>query len=280
MTGPLGGRVVALAEGRQLEELAALLEGQGATVLRCPMLSILDAPDARPVESWLDELIAGRFALVVLMTGEAVRRLAGFAERSGRREAYVQALGRTRTLTRGPKPGQALRELGLTPTRVAKAPTTEGVLASLAEESLAGVTVGVTLYGADNPALVTALRQAGADVRPVLSYVYAPAADDERVAELIAGMEQGKVDAVVFTSSPQVERVWEVAGQRGLDDALRRGLERTRVAAVGPVVADGLRARGAPVHICPEQGFVMKNLVRMIVRALGGMNRPGDGRES
>jgi uroporphyrinogen-III synthase len=262
--------VIALAEGRQLEELVALLEARAASVLRCPMLSILDAPDAGPVEAWLDELIAGRFALLVLMTGEAVRRLAGFAQRGGRREAFVQALGRMRTLTRGPKPGQALRELGLAPTRVARAPTTEGVIASLAEESLAGATVGVTLYGADNPALLDALRQAGATPRPVLPYIYAPAADDERVVDLIARMEQGRVDAVVFTSSPQVERVYEVAGRHGLEEALRKGLERTRVAAVGPVVADGLRGRGAPVHICPEQGFVMKNLVQKIVRDLGG----------
>jgi len=39
------------------------------------------------------------------MTGEAVRRLRGFAERAGLRDAYVTALGQTHTLTRGPKPG-------------------------------------------------------------------------------------------------------------------------------------------------------------------------------
>jgi uroporphyrinogen-III synthase len=72
----------------------------------------------------------------------------------------------------------------------------------------------------------------------------------------------------VFTSSPQVDRLFEVAHERGLEALLRQGLERTRVAAVGPVVAENLRQRGAPVHICPEQGFVMKNLVRLIERAL------------
>ena len=40
MTQPLAGRTVALAEGRQLEELAQLLEKEGATTLRCPMVSI------------------------------------------------------------------------------------------------------------------------------------------------------------------------------------------------------------------------------------------------
>jgi uroporphyrinogen-III synthase len=61
-----------------------------------------------------------------------------------------------------------------------------------------------------------------------------------------------------------------VAERRGLTAALGEGLARTRVAAVGPVVADALRRRGAPVHVCPEQGFVMKNLVRQLVRDLTG----------
>jgi uroporphyrinogen-III synthase len=272
MTLPLAGRTAALAEGRQLEELAALLEAEGATTLRCPLLSILDAPEPAPVLAWIDELIAGQLDRVVLMTGEAVRRLVAFAERAGRRDAFVQALGRVWTLTRGPKPVQALKELGLKPARVAAAPTTEGVIAALREEDLTGKVVGLTLYGSDNPALEGFLRSAGAVVRTVLPYVYAPAADDERVAGLIGRLEQGGVDLIVFTSSPQVDRLCEVAKGRGLEEALRRGLGRARVAAVGPVVANHLRELGIRVDVCPEQGWVMKNLVRQIVRAVDGAN--------
>jgi uroporphyrinogen-III synthase len=73
---------------------------------------------------------------------------------------------------------------------------------------------------------------------------------------------------LVFTSSPQVERLWEVAKKRGAEAALARGLARTKVAAVGPLVADRLREFGARVDVCPEQGWVMKNLVRQIARAM------------
>src|SRR5438105_2053581 len=165
MTLPLQGRTVALAEGRQLEELAQMLEKEGATALRCPMVSILDAPDAAPVVAWLRELIAGRFDLVILFTGEGLRRLLGFAEREGLRDAVIAALGRTRTLTRGPKPVRALKEVGLAPTLVAEAPTTEGVLATLRQEPLQGRTVGVQLYNESNPPLTAFLTQAGAAVR-------------------------------------------------------------------------------------------------------------------
>jgi uroporphyrinogen-III synthase len=269
MSRPLEGLTVALAESRQLEELAQLLEKEGATTLRCPMVSILDAPDPAPVLAWIGELIAGRFSLVVLMTGEALRRLLGFAERAGLRAEMVAALGRTQTLTRGPKPVRALKEIGLTPTKVAQVPTTEGVIATLRQESLSGQTVGVTLFAEPNPALVDFLTSAGAQPRTVMPYVYAPHSDDERVVDLITRLARGEVHVLVFTSSPQVERVYEVAKKRGLEETLREGLMRTCVAAVGPVVADDLRRHGAPVHICPEQGFVMKNLVLHIKRELG-----------
>src|SRR5215218_9969332 len=92
MSLPLEGKTIALAEGRQLEDLAKLLEKEGATPFRCPMLSILDAPDAKPINAWLRELAAGKFDIVVLLTGEGLRRLIGFAERAKIKDEVVAAL--------------------------------------------------------------------------------------------------------------------------------------------------------------------------------------------
>jgi uroporphyrinogen-III synthase len=101
----------------------------------------------------------------------------------------------------------------------------------------------------------------------VLPYVYAPAADADRVADLIEGLTRGAIDVLLFTSAPQVDRLFEVAVSRGLEPALRQGLQRTKVAAVGPIVADNLARRGTPAAICPAQGFQMKNLVQHVKRA-------------
>ena len=120
MTLPLQGRTVALAEGRQLEELAEhARKGRGRRCCAARWCSILDAPDPAPVVAWLRELVSGRFAYVILMTGEGVRRLLGFAEREGLRDAVIAALARTRTVTRGPKPGPRLKEVGLAPREAA-----------------------------------------------------------------------------------------------------------------------------------------------------------------
>jgi uroporphyrinogen-III synthase len=270
MSESLKGHVIALAEGRQLEELALMLENEGASVIRCPMVSILDAPDSQAIQAWLRQLINDQFSWVVLYTGEGVRRLSGFAEREGMSEAFIKALGRTKTITRGPKPVRALKELGLAPTMMSTMPTTDGLIASLGKEALSGLTIGLQLFGDTPTALLPFLEQAGATVRTVLPYVYAPASDAERVEALLHDMADGKINIIVFTSSPQVTRIYDVAKERGLEKSLDQGWTKVKVAAVGPIVADELKDRGVPVDICPEQGFVMKNLVQHIKRAIGG----------
>jgi uroporphyrinogen-III synthase len=266
----LRDRTIALAEGRQLEDLAQMLEKEGATVLRCPLLKIFDHPDNGPVISWLRDLSAGKFTHVVLFTGEGLRRLLGFADRAGIREPVVAALGKVKIIVRGPKPVQALKEIGLTPFKIAAAPTTEGVIATLNQECLRHATVGVQLYSESNLPLTDWLANAGAVVFPVIPYVYAPGADGERVAELLRQMADGQVDAIVFTSSPQVDRIFEAAEELKLNDVLEQGLQRVKIAAVGPIVKEKLLEKKVRVDIMPEQGFVMKNLVQHLKRAWNG----------
>ena len=267
---PLEGRVVALAETRQLEELAALLEKEGATPLRVPLVAILDAEDpGPPVLAWLRDLVADRFGYVVFMTGEGVRRLVSAAEANGLREDVIAALGRTKTVTAPAEAGERMAQIGLAPHAVADTPTTDGLIATLAREPLAGQTVGVQFHGHDNPPLVAAIEKAGATAVPVRPYRYQPAADAHDVADLIGKMAVGLIDVLVITSSPQVDRLFEVAAEcRQLTDVLQVGLKKTTVAAVGPVAAETLRKHGVSVDVCPERGWVMKKLVQVISREL------------
>jgi uroporphyrinogen-III synthase len=268
MTLSLANRTIALAEGRQLEELVQMLEKEGATAQRCPLLSIHDAPDDAPLLAWLDRLQAGEFAWVILLTGEGLRRLLACADRHGRRDAVLTALAKTKTIIRGPKPGKALKEVGLTATMTAAAPTTDGVITSLRDVELRGLTVGVQLYNESNPPLEQFLRDAGATPITVRPYIYAPASDAERIVQLFQAMAEGKVDAIVFTSSPQIDRLFAVAKEAEATELLMAGFARTLVAAVGPLVQEQLQKHGVTVQVCPEQGFVMKNLLLQLKRAL------------
>ena len=266
---PLAGRRVLVPESRELDLFARMLEERGAEAVRCPLVTIRDVEDTAPVEAWLRRLAAGGFDDLILLTGEGLRRLLAVAQRVGIEEKAVAALKQLRTITRGPKPARVLRELGLAPGLAAESPTTEGVIATLTREALAGRTVGVQLYpGNPNPALLDFLRAAGATPNPILPYRYASDAESERVDTAIRAMAAGEFDAIAFTSTPQIERLEEVATQRGIEAELRQGLARLQIAAVGPVVASALKKRGFAASAMPATSFHLKPLINALIDAL------------
>jgi uroporphyrinogen-III synthase len=267
----LGGKVVAVPEARQLDVLAGLLERRGANVLRCPLIGIEDSPNGDAVVAWIQRLIAQPTDLVVFYTGEGVERLTGFAERAGLRAAFVAALARTPKLTRGPKPKRALRALELVPEHSATEPTTTGMIAAAQSIDSPLRRVALQLYAQDQDRqLIQHFEHRGAAVDCVAPYVYASAAADERVAALIGELANGRVDAIAFTSKAQVQRLIELARKRGIEAALRSGLERTKVAAIGPVVAEELRGASVRVDTTPTESYAMKPLVTSLCKLLGG----------
>jgi uroporphyrinogen-III synthase len=269
---PLAGRVVAVPETREIDVFAAMLERRGAQVVRCPMVAIRDAPDPAPVLQWSRELAAGSFDDLILLTGEGLRRILSCIDRNdpALKESFVAALTRLRKITRGPKPARALRELGMKPDIAAERPTTEGVIASLQPFDLKGRRFGVQLYGTEpNRPLVDFLETAGARVSTVAPYVYADAADNEAILTLLKRILAGEVDAIAFTSTPQVERLFAVAPAESITAALAK----TVVAAVGPVVADTLRRHGIQARVMPEESFFLKPLTSVLEDALGAKSK-------
>src|SRR3954447_8897113 len=222
-TQPLKGRVIAIPETREVEIFASMLERRGATVVRCPMVAILDAPDPAPVLEWSRRFASGSCDDLILLTGEGLRRILSCIERNepALKDTFIKALGPVRKITRGPKPARVLRELGFKPDIAAEVPTTEGVINSLRSQDLKGHRVGLQLYGTEpNRPLVDFLEQAGASVSVVAPYVYADAADDQAVLTLISRLESGEIDAVAFTSTPQVERLFAIAPVERVSKAL------------------------------------------------------------
>lgn len=266
---PLRGRRVALPETREAGRLAAMLRQQGAEVVGCPLVAIVDAPDPAPVAAWLDRFLGQPCDDLILMTGEGLHRLRGFAARSGSQDAFLAALAGVRKITRGPKPAQALRELGLHPDLRAPEPTATGIVAALSGEDLRGRRVGVQLSpNLADDRLLQFLDHGGAAPDPVLPYAYVSAADDDRVAALIDQMAAGRIDIIAFTSAPQVARLFEVAQARGRAAALRTAFRTTVIAAIGPIAAEALGRRGVAVQIMPTDRYFMKPLVSALIDAL------------
>jgi uroporphyrinogen-III synthase len=270
MPDKLNGYRILILETREEAQFSRLLAEQGADVLQCPMFTINDAPNAAPVEAWIQRFIQKPCDDLVLMTGEGLRRLMKVVRRIGVEQDFISALDKTRKFARGPKPGRALREIGLEPQQTTEKPTSEGIAEMLARVDLGGHRVGLQLYpDKDHRALIGAITAQGAEVDTVLPYVYDAKAADANIVTVIDEMAQGRIDAIALTNLGQVRRLIEVARARGREARLREGLARTPIASVGPAVSDELKSHGLRTDISPaNNAFFMKPLISAMAAVL------------
>ena len=272
MADRLTGYRILILETREEAQFSRLLAEQGADVLQCPMFTIHDAPDSAPVEAWIRRFVEKPFDDLVLTTGEGLRRLMKLGRRLGLEQDFVSALGKARKFARGPKPGRALREIGLEPQMTTEKPTSEGIVELLSRLDLKGHRVGLQLYpDRDHGALIGAIAALGAEVDIVLPYVYDPQAAEASIVTAIDEMARQRIDAIALTSSGQVRRLFEVAQARQCEDRLRDGLARTPIASVGPVVSEELKSHGLSADIMPaNDAFFMKPLISAMASSLAG----------
>ncbi|MCP3477101.1 uroporphyrinogen-III synthase [Bradyrhizobium sp. CCGUVB1N3] len=270
MADRLNGYRILILETREEAQFSKLLAEQGADVVQCPMFAIHDAPDPAPVEAWIRRAIDKPFDDLVLMTGEGLRRMMKLARERGIDQAFVAALAKSRKFTRGPKPGRALREVGLDSQQTTEKPTTEGVIEMLAKFDLRGHRLGLQLYpDKDHGTLIGSLEAQGAKVDSVLPYVYDPKAADANIVTAIDDMAEGRIDAIALTNLGQVRRLIEAAKAHDGEERLREGLKRTLIASVGPAVTGELAAHGLRPDIVPaEDAYFMRPLISAMAAAL------------
>src|SRR4051812_33513783 len=196
----LAGLKILVPESRELDLFAAMLEGEGATALRCPMVRILPLHDSTEASHWIELCRDGAFDELILLTGDGLRHLLTIS--ADNRDGFIAALRRKRITVRGPKPIRALREIGLAPDVTAPTPTSEGVLETFGDADLAGRRIGVQLYpGEGGEKMVSALRRRGAEVFSVTPYRYATEAESSLVAGFIPSLAAGEIDVIAFTAS-------------------------------------------------------------------------------
>jgi uroporphyrinogen-III synthase len=271
MAERLDGTRILILETREEAQFSRLLKEKGADVLQCPMFTIEDAPDPQPVMDWIARFVANPFDDLVLMTGEGLRRILKVVRQQGGEAAFVAAVARSRKFARGPKPGKALREIGLVPDITTEKPTSEGIAEMLATYDLKGRRIGLQLYPEkDHSALIGAIAAQGATVDTVSPYVYDSKAADTNILAAIDEMEASRIDAIALTSSGQVRRLVDAAHAHGREDQLRSALAKTPIASVGPVVSDELHAYGFRASITPaDDAFFMRPLISAMSVALG-----------
>jgi len=248
----LDGRTVALMQTRHAGELAALVERHGDVPVAAPCLREAAVEDAAPLDAAIRATVAAPLDLAVFQTGVGTDRFLTAATAAGQVAAVAARLEDAVVLARGPKPLAVLLRNRIRVDRRTSEPHTTAEVVGLVEEDLRGRRVLLQHYGSPNVDLAALLRGRGAELIEISTYHWRLPHDLEPIRRFLVRLEAHQLDLTVFTSASQVDNLFHVAELEGVDDRLATWLaERTDVAAVGPVCAAALRARGVPVRVEP-----------------------------
>ncbi|WP_416519216.1 uroporphyrinogen-III synthase [Streptomyces achromogenes] len=265
--GPLAGFTVGVTAARRAEELGALLQRRGATVLHAPALRIVPLADDSELLAATKEIIDRVPDVVVATTAIGFRGWVEAADGWGLGEQLVGRLRGARLLARGPKVKGAIRAAGLTEEWSPSSESLAEVLDRLLEEGVDGSRVAVQLHGEPLPGFVESLREAGAEVLPVPVYRWMPPEDTGPLDRLLDTAVGRGLDALTFTSAPAAASLLSRAEERGLLGELLAALAHDVLpACVGPVTALPLQAHGVDT-VQPER-FRLGPLVQLLCQEL------------
>lgn len=268
MSGFSGLRVLAL-ESRRAAELAKLISNYGGEPVVAPAMREVPLDSNTEALSFADALLAGKFDIVIFLTGVGTRAVLSIAETKYSRDEFISALKRTKVVPRGPKPIAVLRELGIIPALTVPEPNTwrellqtlDDAAKSSPEAHLRGARIALQEYGVSNPELIAGLAERGAVVTRVPVYQWALPENTSPLECAIQEIAAGSIDVVFFTTSVQLTHLFQIAAKMKLEELVRQGLHRAVVASIGPTTSEELQRHGIkpdlePSH--PKMGFLVK----------------------
>ena len=249
---------------RRAKETGALVRRWGGRPLVGPTL--VEVPllqDAR-LEELTRRVISAPARWSVHLTGVGTRRWFEAADGWGLGDRLVRTLGQAEVIPRGAKATSALRARGLEPAWVPPGETSEEIARWLGERLERDVVVAVQLHGSPAPALVGAIRAAGAEAVEIAPYRWELPDDLVPARRLVSALVSGEAQALLVTSAPQIRHLFLIARDMGVEDDLRRALrERVFIGAVGVVAEAGVKEQGLHADLVaqpPRMGALVRAL--------------------
>ena len=260
--GSLRGLSVVCFESRRAKEMAELIRRYDGEPIVAPSMREVPHGENRAALDLLPQIEAGRFDLLILMTGVGTKALNDILLTQFTQDRILAGLSRLQLVARGPKPASVLKEWGLRAALTVPEPNTwREILSALnAAADLRGKRIAIQEYGVANPELVEALEGRGALVTAIPIYRWALPEDLAPLRGAIEKIIGGGADVALFTNGAQIGHLLQVAGLDNSADALRQGLSSVVIGSVGPVCTQMLRQFGIepdiePVH--PKMGALI-----------------------
>ncbi|MDO7906447.1 uroporphyrinogen-III synthase [Paenibacillus sp. JX-17] len=264
MAQHMAGKKIAITGPRKAAEMSKLVEKMGGTpVLRPAQGTVfLDDQELRSsLKSWVEQPPDW----TILTTGIGLEAILDMSAEMGIGAQLESLLSRGSVAARGYKTVNALKKRGIIPDVRDDDGSSAGLIRSFAPYDMRGKDVILQLHGDAAPLLVSWLQEQGAAVRQVLPYRHVPP-EEQDLAALLNDILEGQIDAVTFTSAPQIRFLAEYAASQGKKEAMLAALENQIIAAaVGKVTANGMLEEGIKRIVVPGEermGSMMVELGR------------------
>jgi uroporphyrinogen-III synthase len=246
-----GGLRVLSLESRRADMMEEMIGRYGGRAFVAPSVREIPFEQNQEVWAWAEQLFAGAFDMMVLMTGVGLTYLRDAIVQRFTQQAFAAALRSVTTVSRGPKPVVVLHELGVKPGIIIPEPNTwMEIVPAIAARPERRITIQE--YGRPNPEFVETLEKLGARVTPIGIYRWTLPEDLGPIREAVARIADRLCDVVIFTTSIQLVHLLEVAGQTGRASEVRQALrDDLVVASVGPVMNAALADYGIAPDIVP-----------------------------
>lgn len=261
-----GGLRVVSFESRMSGDAERLIRNAGGVAIPAPTMKEVPLDSNEAALAFAEDLLRGAVDVVIFLTGVGTRTLFAAWQTRFELPQLVAALQKTTVVARGPKPTQALRDLGVAVGITVPEPNTwRELLATLDEAAesseLSGARVAIQEYGVSNDHLVRGLTERGAIVTKVPVYRWELPDDLRPLEDAIQQVLARTVDVLLFTSSNQAYNLLEVVRRRNLEDQFRAAVAEVVIGSVGPLCTEtltelGLRVDFEPSH--PKLGTLIK----------------------
>lgn len=247
----LEGKRIALLGARKAEEQSTIVKNLGGTPILRPSQGTVFLNDDN-VKTEVMNIIEGYFDWIILTTGVGTETLIKMARDLGKEREFLIALKKLNIAARGYKTVNTLKKYNLVPIARDDDGSTVGLIRDLQRFDLKDLHIALQLHGDPAPHLVYWLEQQQAHFHEILPYQHIPPETTILEKLLIEILEQ-KVDAVSFTSTPQVRNLFAFAEEKKKKEELLQSFETTVVAlSVGKVTGQALKEQGILRIVIPE----------------------------
>jgi len=236
---PLFGHTIVVTRARaQASDLVERLTALGARCLEYPTIEVVPAADSAPLDRAIANLATYDWLIFTSVNGVDT-----FFDRLFAQGLDVRALHRVRTAVIGPATAERLRRQGLCSDIVPESYRAEAVVEAFTGLDMAGQRILLPRAAEARPVLPEELRRLGARVDEIAVYHTRPVTSG--AADLIADLENGRVDMVTFTSSSTVRHFNRMLPS----DRRDRLMAGVHIASIGPITTETAQSLGFKVDM-------------------------------